>query len=65
MFDQILSDEFNYDDPPRHTTPDGSRCAGETMGAIPISVIEAWGRDQNSFDWHRLPQFEGPLKLSD
>lgn len=64
MFDQILSDDFSYGDPPRHSAPDGSRCAGETNGAIPISLIEAWRWDQNSFGWHRQPQFEGPLKLS-
>lgn len=65
MLEQILSDDFSYGDPPRHAAPDGSRCAGETNGAILINLIEAWGRDQNTFGWHRLPQFEGPMKLSD
>ena len=65
MLDQILSDDFSYDDPPRHASPDGSRCAGETNGAIPINLIQAWRWDQNSFRWHRLPQFEGSLKFSD
>jgi hypothetical protein len=61
MLDQIVSDDFNYDDPPRHPSPDGSRCAGETMGSVPIKLLEAWRWDRNSFDWDRQPQFEGPL----
>jgi hypothetical protein len=63
MFDQIVSDAFNYDDPPRHVAPDGSRCVGETMGAIPIRLLEAWRRDRDGFGWDRQPQFEGPLEV--
>ncbi|WP_447725994.1 hypothetical protein [Sphingomonas koreensis] len=62
MLDQIVADDFNYDDPPRHSAPDGSRCAGETMGAVPIMLIEAWRLGRDSFEWVRQPQFEGPLE---
>ena len=65
MFDQITSDVFNYDDPPRHAAPGGSRCAGETMGATPIKLIEAWRWNRDSFEWERQPQLEVALDSLD
>jgi hypothetical protein len=61
MLDRILSDDFNYGDPPRHGAPDGSRCAGETMGALPVELLEAWRWEEKAMAMVRQPQFEGPL----
>ncbi|MBC9035127.1 hypothetical protein IAG41_22285 [Sphingomonas sp. JC676] len=63
MFDQIALDHFNYDDPPRHASPDGSRCAGETMGATPICLLEAWQWESEAMDFVRQPQLEGPIVI--
>jgi len=65
MFAQILSDDFIYGDPPRHAAPDGSRCAGETMNARPVRLLEAWLWDDEAMGFVRQPQFEGPIVTHD
>lgn len=34
---------------------------GETMGALPVELLEAWRWEEESMDMVRQPQFEGPL----
>jgi hypothetical protein len=59
---ELYSGDLNVGDPPRHDHPDGSRCAGETMGAVQIEVIEAWERASAfPWGWFRRPDCEGAV----
>lgn len=58
-----LAESWDYGDPPRHDLPGrpGWRCAGETMGSIQLSVVEAWERDDDG-DWSRRPALQGSVR---
>ncbi len=61
LFKTLAADRFLTGDPPAHVPPDGSRCAGETMGAEAVELLEAWERDPATFEWVRRPEHEGLL----
>lgn len=48
---------FGFGDAPWHDM--GNRCAGTTMGTIPVRVMEFWQNERAG--WKRLPQHEVPL----
>jgi len=54
---------FDYGDPPRHSTPDNNRCAGETMSSDLVRIVEAWERTglnwSRRVDWTRRVDCEG------
>ena len=42
-----------WGDPPRHDLRPGERCAGETMSAGRVQVLQAWEQGDD-FEWHRV-----------
>jgi hypothetical protein len=64
MLKTLANGDFNVGDPPRHLSPDGLRCAGETMGTVPLAVLQAWRWEIDGLEFVRQPQFEGPLSES-
>lgn len=57
-----LVNGFGYGDPPRHSSPSGLACAGQTMSSVEIAITQVWSRDSLS-KWHRLHEYEGPLEI--
>lgn len=53
--DEFSTGDFGYGDAPWHEDGSGM-CAGVTMSAVPVAVIEFWTRD--GFDWRRQPERE-------
>jgi hypothetical protein len=51
--------DFNYGDPPDH------HCTGDSMGSVPMEIVEFWKRNLETQEWVRdsnyefkLPKFE-------
>jgi len=49
-----MVDGYHYGDPPRH-----GNCVGDTMNCIDRRVVEAWEQRDQSWEWRRVPEFEG------
>lgn len=48
--DSVIDAIECYGDPPRHTTPDGGTCAGETMVSDMVRIVGVWVRD-DGLEW--------------
>lgn len=52
--DSVIDAIECYGDPPRHTTPDGGTCAGETMVSDMVRIVGVWVRD-DGLEWVPVP----------